>query len=62
MNFYEHYDLITYSNYHDTIGIFSKKMNPILKKFNLKQFYWKDFDNFRDKYIYNLQLNDNLIF
>lgn len=60
MNLFENYKLKTYSNYYDTIGIFSKKLNSKQIKLELKEFSWSNFENERNKYIYDLQINDDL--
>lgn len=62
LNLYEHYELRTYSNYFDTIGIFYKKINPEFKDTKWKDFTWLEFESNRKKYIYDLQIDEDLNF
>lgn len=62
INMYNHYKLYTYSTKDDTVGIFIKKLNPLFVDFNFKNYDYEELNINRQKYIFDLQINDELNF
>lgn len=61
MNMVSHYKLYTYlSTDNDCVGLFFKKLNPILLDFETKTYNYRIFDQNRKTYIHDLIINDNL--
>lgn len=62
INMHNHYKLYTYSSNNDSVGIFSKKINPVFVDFNFKDYDYDHLNNNRNKYIFDLQINEELNF
>lgn len=62
LNMCNHYKLYTYSTKDDSVGIFNKKLNPVFIDFDLKNYDYEELNNNRNKYIFDLQINEELNF
>jgi len=61
VNMCEHYNLSTYVDFNnDALGIFYKNINPSLRSFINKEISYVYFHNNRNRYIYNLEMDDPL--